>query len=99
MGAGAYKLIFAHQFSVGAVTWNYGHFIQAIIDFLLIAFILFLVIKAYTSTTHKKAKSLKKVRDCPYCLEDISLKAKKCKFCGSTVEALSAQELAALHES
>ncbi|KAJ3276485.1 hypothetical protein HK104_003666, partial [Borealophlyctis nickersoniae] len=76
----------AHK--VGAVTWNYGHFAQSIVNFLLIALMLFFLIKAYTATTHRKSKFLKKIKECPYCLEDVSINALKCKFCGSELHRM-----------
>ncbi|KAJ3039355.1 hypothetical protein HK097_002860 [Rhizophlyctis rosea] len=69
--------------TVGAVTWNWGHFIQALVNFFIISLLLFFIIKGYTATTHRKSKFLKKLKECPYCLEDVPLKALKCKFCGS----------------
>ncbi|KAI8819607.1 large-conductance mechanosensitive channel [Fimicolochytrium jonesii] len=73
---------------VGIVTWNYGHFLQRILYFSTVTIILFLVIKAYTSLLHERSKFLKRLKDCPYCLEEISEKASKCMFCGSSVTVL-----------
>ncbi|TPX62032.1 hypothetical protein SpCBS45565_g07105 [Spizellomyces sp. 'palustris'] len=75
--------------AVGAITFNYGHFIQRIINFFLIAFILFFLIKAYAQLLHKGSKFLKRYRDCPWCLEEIPEKARKCKYCGSEVAPLN----------
>ncbi|KND00307.1 large conductance mechanosensitive channel protein [Spizellomyces punctatus DAOM BR117] len=75
--------------AVGAITFNYGHFIQRIINFFLIAVILFFLIKAYTKLLHKGSKFLKRYRDCPWCLEEIPEKARKCKYCGSEVVPLN----------
>ncbi|KAI8907661.1 large-conductance mechanosensitive channel [Powellomyces hirtus] len=74
---------------VGSVTWNYGHFLQRVIDFFLIAVILFFIIKAYTRLLNKRSKFLKRIKDCPFCLEDIPEKASKCKFCGSNVTPMN----------
>jgi large conductance mechanosensitive channel len=40
--------------TVPAVTWNYGNFIQAVIDFLIIAFVVFMIIKAISATKKKE---------------------------------------------
>jgi large conductance mechanosensitive channel len=40
--------------TVPAVTWNYGSFIQAVIDFLIIAFVVFMIIKAISATKKKE---------------------------------------------
>ncbi|KAI9094863.1 large-conductance mechanosensitive channel [Phlyctochytrium arcticum] len=71
---------------VGAITLNYGHCIEQIINFFLIAIMLFLIIKAYVKITHKRSKYLKKYIDCPYCTEEIPQKAKRCKFCCKDIE-------------
>ncbi|KAJ3186462.1 hypothetical protein HDU85_007281 [Gaertneriomyces sp. JEL0708] len=69
----------AHE--VGAITFNYGHFIEKILNFFIVAFMLFFVIKAYTKVLHKSSKFLKRKRDCPYCTEEIPAKASRCRYC------------------
>lgn len=73
--------------TVGGVTFGYGAFITAIINFLLIAFVLLLIVKAInraTSLTRKKeeppAPSTKK---CPFCKSDIAIDATRCPHCTS----------------
>ncbi len=70
------------------VTLKYGSFIMAVINFLIVAFVLFLIVKAMN-----KAKSLGKkkeeeeeaptVKECPYCLSEIPVKATRCPHCTS----------------
>ncbi|MCX8032395.1 MAG: large conductance mechanosensitive channel protein MscL [Thermoleophilia bacterium] len=64
----------------GAVTINYGIFINAILTFLIVAFILFLIMRAYMKT-QKPAEVT--TRDCPFCLSAIPLAAKRCPHCTS----------------
>lgn len=72
----------------GAATLNYGAFITAIINFLIIALVIFFIIKAINKMAPKKEEEPKEVttKECPYCCETISIKAKKCPHCGSDVE-------------
>lgn len=71
----------------GAPTLNYGVFINAIIDFLIVAFVIFLVIKGVN-----KMQSLKKkeeapaaptTKECPHCCTEIPIKATRCPHCTS----------------
>ncbi len=66
-------------------TLNYGAFIAAIINFLLIALVIFMIIKAINKVAPKKEAEVT-TKDCPYCCEKISIKATKCPHCGSDVE-------------
>jgi len=68
-----------------AVTIKYGLFINHIIDFFIVAFTIFLVVKAMTSLK-KKAPGIPTTKDCPHCLSAIPVKATKCAFCTSFVQ-------------
>lgn len=69
-----------------AATLNYGAFIAAIINFLLIAFVIFLLIKAINKF-HKKeeAAPAPDTKECPFCHEKISIKATRCPHCTSEI--------------
>jgi large conductance mechanosensitive channel len=69
----------------GAATINYGLFINTIITFLIVAFVLFLIVRAYN-----RARGYKDVpmRDCPYCLTSIPAAASKCASCTAEVPAV-----------
>lgn len=72
----------------GAATLNYGAFIAAIIHFLLIAIVIFLLIKMMNKVSRKKAPepapAVTKV--CPFCREEISIEASRCPHCTSQLE-------------
>lgn len=68
--------------AAGAPTVNYGLFINAVIDFIIIALVLYLAIKALNKTKKAEAPGIKA---CPECLSDIPVAAKRCKYCASTV--------------
>jgi len=64
-----------------AVMIRYGMFINAIIDFTIVAFALFIVIKQVNRL--KRADAPPSTKDCPFCQEKIPLKATKCGHCTS----------------
>lgn len=68
---------------------NYGAFITAVINFVIMAFIIFLLMKGVKKllTIGKKEEAAAPLtRKCPYCYGDIDVKATKCMFCTSDVE-------------
>ncbi|HEV2419245.1 MAG TPA: large conductance mechanosensitive channel protein MscL [Terriglobia bacterium] len=60
----------------------YGHFINTIIDFVIVAFCMFMVVKWF-SAIHKPAAVAPTTKDCPYCVSSIPLKATRCPHCTS----------------
>lgn len=77
--AGSYATLQAAQ-DAGAITINYGVFVNALITFLIVALVLFFVVKAYTKASGPKEASTK---DCPYCAVAIPLAARRCPQCTS----------------
>ena len=75
---------------VGIVTWNYGNFIQNLINFMIKSGMLYLIIKGLTvaSMLRKKEKADTQ-KDCLYCLQRIHINACKCSFCGSVVDKVT----------
>lgn len=72
-----------------AATVNYGSFISAIINFLLIALVIFLLIKAINKVSHKKKEEAptQTTKKCPYCKEQIAIDATRCPHCTSELES------------
>jgi large conductance mechanosensitive channel len=66
--------------AAGAPGIYYGQFLNAVITFLIIAFVMFLVVKAYNASRSDKAVATK---DCPHCLSTIPLGAVRCPACTS----------------
>jgi large conductance mechanosensitive channel len=67
----------------------YGSFINTVIDFLIVAFCIFLAIKAMNTLQHKEAAAptpAPSTKLCEYCISDIPLKATRCPHCTSTVK-------------
>ena len=67
--------------SAGVATLNYGAFIQAVLNFLIMAFCIFLIVRLMAKFMHKKEKT--EARKCNYCLMEIDNKATRCPYCTS----------------
>jgi large conductance mechanosensitive channel len=73
--------------AAGAVTLNYGIFINTIIEFLIVAFAVFLLIRTVNRWTRKPAPAVATTtRPCPYCYSEIPLKATRCPHCTANVQ-------------
>ena len=73
----------------GAPTINYGVFFQTVLDFAIIAFVIFLLVKQVNAMTKKPAAppGPPTTRDCPHCLSTIPTKATRCAHCTADVRA------------
>ncbi len=73
----------------GVVTWNYGAFINVVINFLIIALVIFLVVKGANRLRRKKeeAPAAPTTKECPFCLSSIPIKATRCPHCTSQLGA------------
>lgn len=76
--------------SAGAVTINYGLFINSLISFIFVAFAVFLLVKFINKlkavaekTACEKEAAAPTVKTCPFCCSEISINAKKCPHCTS----------------
>jgi large conductance mechanosensitive channel len=69
----------------GAATINYGVFINTIIEFLIVAFVLFLIIKQVNRLQRPKeaAPAAPATKECPFCFTNIPVQAKRCPNCTS----------------
>jgi large conductance mechanosensitive channel len=75
--------------AASAPTLNYGLFLNNLIDFIIMAFVIFLLIRAITRLTRKEEQVVESTsRDCPYCLTSIPKKATRCPHCTSEVDAV-----------
>jgi large conductance mechanosensitive channel len=70
-----------------AATLNYGLFINTIINFLIVAFVIFLIVRWFNSMSAPKTApvvaSEPTTKTCPYCISEISIKATRCPQCTS----------------
>jgi large conductance mechanosensitive channel len=71
--------------AAAAPTINYGAFINVIIEFLIIAFVIFLLVKQINKMKRKPEAPPVNTKDCPYCKENIPLAAVRCPHCTSEI--------------
>lgn len=78
--------------AAGAPTINYGLFINTLIDFIIVAFVLFFIIRMINRMQRKKeeAPAEPTTKDCPYCFSSIPIKATRCPNCTSQLESAAA---------
>lgn len=70
---------------IPAVTLNYGVFINTVIDFMIVAFVIFMVIKQLNRFKKKEEPAPVNTKDCPRCCSAIALKATRCPNCTSEI--------------
>lgn len=79
--------------AAAAPTLNYGAFITVTLNFLIVAFAVFLMVKAFNRLTEARAKdepaATPTTHACPFCLSEIPIAAKKCPHCTSELQPAS----------
>jgi large conductance mechanosensitive channel len=74
--------------AAGAPTINYGLFLNTVIDFLIVAFVIFLLIRQVNRMTQKPAAPVPATtKECPFCAVSIPIKARRCPQCTSELKA------------
>ncbi len=80
--------------AAGAVSINYGTFVNTVITFLIVAAVVFFFvvrpinrINARQKAQAAPAPAVLTTKECPYCLSQVPLKARRCAYCTSTLEA------------
>jgi large conductance mechanosensitive channel len=73
----------------GAPTLNYGVFVNTVLDFLIVAFAIFLMIRQLNKLKKKEevAPAAPTQKECPQCLSSIPIKAKRCAHCTTQLAA------------
>lgn len=74
------------SFTLAGAVFPYGQFISGVINFVIQAFVLFLLIKGFHSLRKKEAPAPATTKTCPYCQSEISIKATRCPHCTSELE-------------
>ncbi len=72
-----------------APTLNYGLFLQAVFDFIIVAFAIFLLIKQVNRFMPKPAPAPATTRECPFCTSPVAMKATRCPHCTSAISAVA----------
>jgi large conductance mechanosensitive channel len=73
--------------AAGAPTLNYGIFLNSVLDFLIVAFVIFLMIRQINRVKRPVAATAPATKDCPYCATAIPIKATRCPQCTSQLQA------------
>ena len=85
LGDGSFNTL-AEAKEAGAATLNYGLFINNVIDFLIVAFSIFIVIKQINRIPRKKEEPAPvQTKSCKYCFSEIHIDASKCPHCTSSL--------------
>ena len=85
LSGGKYATLAQAQ-EAGAVTLNIGIFLNAVIDFMIIGFVIFLLIRQLKKIEKQEKPVEATTKPCPYCLTDIALKAIRCPACTSELK-------------
>jgi large conductance mechanosensitive channel len=73
---------------LGAPIWAYGNFLQTLLDFVIVAFVIFITLKKLLPLIIKEKPSVAPTtKDCPECLSKIPLAAKRCAHCTTALPA------------
>ncbi len=88
LSGGDYKSL-AEAKAAGAATLNYGMFINTVIDFLIVAFVIFMIIKQINRLKRQSVPAPGPVttKECPFCLSVIPIKATRCPHCTSELKS------------
>jgi large conductance mechanosensitive channel len=76
--------------AAGAATINYGTFINTVIDFIIVAFVIFLLIRQVNKLKRQPepVPAVPTTKECPYCLSAVPLKAIRCPHCTSELKTV-----------
>jgi large conductance mechanosensitive channel len=69
--------------AAGAPTINYGIFLMTIIDFIIVAFVIFLIVRTMNRLKQAPAPAEVSTKECPHCFTTIPIKATRCPNCTS----------------
>lgn len=91
LSGGSYRSL-ADAKAAGAATINYGAFINTVIDFVIVAFAIFLLVRGINRLRREPAPPTPTTRSCPYCITTVPLQATRCPACTSPLEAMRPAE-------
>ena len=77
----------AQAHDAGAVTINYGQFINNVVTFIIVAFAVFLIVRAANRLKPQDAAAVPATKDCPYCRMAIPVGASRCPHCTTELRA------------
>ena len=71
----------------GVPTMNYGIFAQAVLDFLIVAFVMFILVKQINRLKKVESPAPSSTKECPFCISAVPIKATRCLHCTSELKA------------
>jgi large conductance mechanosensitive channel len=83
--SGASYATLAQAKAAGAATINYGVFLNTVLDFLIVALVIFLLVRQVNRWGKPEPAAAPTTKECPYCVSAIPLKATRCPNCTSEV--------------
>jgi len=87
LSEGSYKTLAAAK-EAGAVTINYGVFVNTIINFIIVAFVLFLIVRSMNRLKRREETPAEpSTKECPFCLSQVPIGATRCPHCTSQLKA------------
>lgn len=69
--------------TVNGVDITYGLFIQAVVDFIIVAFVIFMIVRTMNKLKKQPAPADPTTKECPYCFTTVPIKATRCPHCTS----------------
>jgi large conductance mechanosensitive channel len=81
--SGAQHPTIAAAKAAGAATINYGLFLNTVVDFLIVAFVIFMVVKQANRMKRQPAPAAPTTKECPFCHTNIPIPATRCPNCTS----------------
>jgi large conductance mechanosensitive channel len=81
----SYKTI-AEAKTAGAATLNYGMFLNTVIDFLIVALVMFMMVRQINRLKKQPAPAPTSTKECNYCLSTVPIKASRCPHCTSELK-------------
>ncbi len=85
LGGGSFASLAEAQ-QAGAATINYGLFINAVLNFLIVALAMFLLVRSFSGLLKQKEEKVEEApttKECPYCISEIPIAATRCPHCTS----------------
>jgi large conductance mechanosensitive channel len=73
--------------AAGAATLNYGLFFNHLVNFLIVAFAIFVLIRQVNRLKREQPATAPATKDCPFCLSAVSIKATRCAHCTSPLSS------------
>ena len=87
LSGGSYATLAAAE-EAGAVTINYGVFVNSVINFIIVAFVLFLIVRSMNKLKRREETTAEPTtKECPFCLSQVPIKATRCPHCTSQLKA------------